>query len=148
MKNEVVIDVGCRCSNERQLSRHRRGIYYCTGGTAKTRSSINANQWQVQEAVKGIYFIIITSVGSSRWLLKDYLLVIPCFSDTLKNVFLRFMQQLFLWHPSNNIHRAPPFRSFLQATHIQYSMAEMIVDFRVRLFPQKGLVRMHCIPCQ
>ena len=90
------------------------------------------------------YFLIV----SPRRSLEDRTLVESRFFNRLQYIRPRGMKQFLLGDSEQNVKRAPSPRCLLQGADIQYAIAEVIVDFLIRLLSQKSLVCMNTIPSQ
>jgi hypothetical protein len=77
--------------------------------------------------------------------LKDRGFVITCLFYGFEDVGSGCVQQLLLGNLIQNVERAPSPGAFLQRADIQDPVAEVIVHFPVRSFPQERLVRMNTI---
>ena len=76
-------------------------------------------------------------------------LVVCRFLNALQYIVLGLVQRLLPRHSQWDLRTlAPSYRSFLDGTHIQYSVGKVVVHFLVRLFPQERLVTMYRISCQ
>jgi hypothetical protein len=92
-----------------------------------------------------VFYFLILSLRRSP---EDRTLIEGRFFNRLQYIRSRGMKQLLLWDLEQNVERAPSPRCLLQGADIQYAMAEVIMDFLVRLLSQESLVCMNTIPSQ